>query len=359
MDYIAILKRAFHITFKYRALWLFGILLAIFSGDRRAPNVWSGNGAESNSAIGKFPVAGNPFSGMDVPLLLAIIFAVLVIVLLLMILAIIVRSVSRAALIGMVWQVEDTAAVTVKDGWHTGWSRRAWRIFLINVIVGVPLVLVALITLALAASPLTLLLIDNSFAPLAILLTVLFVVLWIFLLIPISIIVSPFLELSWRFAALEETGAIESLRRTVTLIRQRWKDVAIATAVMIGVGFAVAIVMFAAIILLILLGVMIGAVPALAAYLLTQEPMAALLAGVPVFLVMVILPAIFISGLTMVYQSTAWTLIFREIQSGAKTPETPDKLPETSASADQPLETISGTVIMDGDDKSPAPENAD
>ena len=51
MDYIAIFKRAFKLTIKYRALWLFGFFLALCSGSS------GGNGNFSS------PGSGGEFDG--------------------------------------------------------------------------------------------------------------------------------------------------------------------------------------------------------------------------------------------------------------------------------------------------------
>ena len=314
MDYVALLKRAYHITIKYRALWLFGILLAIFGGGRGGGNFGGGGGpgAEGDFSGGNVPLH-NPFAGIDPVVLTAVIAVVILIVLVMMVVAIVIRSVSRAALIGMVAKIETGDTVTVKDGWRIGWSARAWRIFLINLLVGVPLAILAIVTLLFAISPLALMAVDNSLAPLAIVLTVMFVIVWALVLMAISVVLSPVLELSWRYTTLRETGVIESLRQAVALVRQRLKDVALSVLVMIGVNIGAAIATFAVVILLLIFGVLGGGIPALVGYLLTNEPLVAVLAGVPLFLLIFIVPLLFFSGLVVVYQSTMWTLIFNEL----------------------------------------------
>lgn len=349
MDYVALLKRAFHITIKYRALWLFGILLAIFGGrGGRFGNYGGGSGAESDFSGGNAPIH-NPFAGMDPAVLITVMLAVVLLVLFLVAVAVVIRSVSRAALIGMVAKIEDGETVTVKSGWRIGWSGRAWRIFLINVLVGVPLAILAIITLLFAASPLVLMVVDNSLTAPAIVMTVLFIIIWALIFFAISVVISPIMELSWRYTVLHETGATESLRLALTLARQRLKDVVISVLVMFGVGIATVAVMFVALILLLLFGVLGGGIPALAGYLITQEPMVALLAGLPIFLLIVVVPMIFLGGLAAVFQSTMWTLIFNELTAEPAT-DAPESTIEPAAEPSPETEQDSAP----DDDISPA-----
>lgn len=344
MDYLTILKRAFHITRNHRALWLFGILLALFGGGS------GGNGRFSSSGIsgdgGPVPFGDNPFAGIDPSVFLIVGLAVACLVFILVIVSIVARSVARAALIGMVEQVEETDAVTVKDGWRIGWSARAWKIFLINLLVSIPMWAFVLITLAFVISPLTLLFIDQSWMLLAITLTMLFLFGWIILIIPVSLVINSVVELSWRYAVLHTTGARESLRRTFALIKADWKQVGIATLVMIGVGIGIGVALIVTVILLAIVGGIIGAVPAVLGYLLTKEAMVALLAGVPLFLLIVVPLAIGARGIAETYRSTAWTLIFKALEKSAAETDAPEQ-PSSSLGEtpeDVPQETANDTA---------------
>jgi len=342
MDYLAILKRAFHITRKHRALWLFGILLALFGGGSGGGGSRFSSGGDIGGMSGDgVPFGGNPFAGIDPSVFLMVGLALACLVFVLVIVSIVVRSVARAALIGMVEQVEETDAVTVKDGWRIGWSARAWKIFLINLLVGIPMLAFVLITLAFAASPLTLLFIDQSWLPVAVMLTLLFIIGWALVILLVSVLLNPVLELSWRYAVLYRTGARESLRRTFALIKTDWKRVGVSTLVMIGVGIGIGVVLIVTMILLVIVGGIIGAIPAVLGYLLTKETMVALLAGVPLFLLIVIPLVIGASGITETYRSTAWTLIFKALEKPAAETGAPELLSLSSEATpeDAPPET--------------------
>ncbi len=99
MDYGKILARAFEITRKYRALWLFGILAALFSGGNSF-NVgnWvggGGNGGGGGDGSDVFPILPTGFWEM----FSIIILVALCVFLILFLLSIALRFISRAALI--------------------------------------------------------------------------------------------------------------------------------------------------------------------------------------------------------------------------------------------------------------------
>ena len=155
MNHIDLLKRAFKITWRYRALWVFGFFLALCGGG-------GGGGGGSN-----FNFSGNrsDFDGFgnipDVPpidtsLIIALVIGLILFIIVLIVLSVIVQVVTRTALIGMVRQIVETEAVTITDGWHLGWSKEAWRLFLLGLVIGIPVAIVAIILILLAFSPLLL-----------------------------------------------------------------------------------------------------------------------------------------------------------------------------------------------------------
>lgn len=314
MNYVETLKRAFRITIKYRALWLFGFLLALCGGGGGG----GGNGGGGTpSGNGKTPWdnGDNPFKNFNMPHLdqgtiIGLIAAAILLVLILAVVGVIVRSVSRAALIGMVEQTERTGAVTVKDGWRIGWSAKAWRVFLLNLAISIPMVIIILVTLAMVASPLLLGLAGKEFLVVGALMAVGLLLLWILAIIVVGILLTPFMELGWRYTVLQEKGVIDSLKAAYSLIRRNLKDVGITVLLLVGVGIAWAMASIILVIIILLLAVLIGGIPGLVGYMLTQNVAVALIAGVPLFLIVLIIPLTFVSGLYLIFQSAVWTLVF-------------------------------------------------
>ena len=73
------------------------------------------------------------------------------------------------------------------------------------------------------------------------------------------------------------------------------------------------------VILLLLAGGVVGGLPGAAAWFLAQQLnfsapwVAGLVVGLPIFLIILILPLLFLGGLVEVYKSTTWTLTYREM----------------------------------------------
>ncbi|MBN1219447.1 MAG: hypothetical protein JXM69_11000 [Anaerolineae bacterium] len=351
MDYMALIKRAFQITIKYRALWIFGFFLALCSA--------SGSGGGGSGGGGGTPPptgegGGNGFEGVELLfeslltstniwlIIGGIVAAVLCLILILIVIGVIVRAVTRTSLIGMVDQIEETGDVTIKEGWRIGWSKRAWRIFLIGLIIGVPLAVIFITLLLVALSPLLLIFLENTaLTVLGIVATIGLFLLWILAVIIVGIVVSPFQELAWRYTVIREMGAIESLKASYALIRQNLKEVAIVVLLLIGVGIGWAVVSIILSLIVVLLALVVGVIPGLLAYLVTQTWWMGVLVGGLLFMVMMILPLTFAQGLYLIFQSTLWTLSFREwtltgrlsIESGL-TGETTDE-----SEANHPAET--------------------
>ncbi|RME96745.1 MAG: hypothetical protein D6768_21220, partial [Chloroflexi bacterium] len=141
MNHTDILKQAAAITWRYRALWLFGFLLALCGGSGGGGNFNFSMPGDSGSEFGGSPVPPE-LMNLDPGTIFAIVAAFICLILLLVLVGMVVQVVSRTALMGMVRQITLTEAVTVRDGWNFGWSRRAWRLFLVGLIIGIPLAIV-------------------------------------------------------------------------------------------------------------------------------------------------------------------------------------------------------------------------
>jgi hypothetical protein len=312
MDYSKILKRAFEITRKYRALWLFGILFALFGG---------GGGGNFNF---NFPSGGDRGTGDFVPpslrqitqeMILVIVGVVACVAIIWILLSIILRFVSRGALIGLVRELETNQTTpTVRRGFDIGFSR-FWSLLGIGLIVNIPLFIVSVGIVLMAIVPLI-----ASIVPLASLgsgrapselialgifgiigSTALLCCVALFLML-IGLVIHPFYEFFVRECVIRKRGAMDSIREGYRIVRAKLKDVAVLYIILIGIGIGFGIVMIP--VTLVLIGIPVGAavLVGIVANSITPAIVVGLVIGIPMLLVL-----LYISGLYRTFESTVWT----------------------------------------------------
>jgi hypothetical protein len=317
MDHIRIVKRAFEITRSYRALWLFGILVALTSGGSFNGSSGGGDGGTGPSSFPRPDIPPDVLTGI---LITAALFGLIII--LLSVVFIIARYVAETALIRMVDRHEATGErVSVRQGFRLGWSRAALRMFGLDFLVGLVGLLGFLLLVLVAASPLLVWLTDST--PARVLGTVVAVALGvvvIFLAILVSIAVSLLAEFWHRALVLEDRGIRSALRRGWQLLRQRLGDVLVMGLILFGLGLAWMLVLVPVFFLLLAVAAVSGGLPGLLVYaigsLVAQGAapwVAALIVAVPIFIVILAVPLAVLGGLQRTFLSSTWTLTFREL----------------------------------------------
>jgi hypothetical protein len=319
MDHIRILKRAFSITTAYRALWVFGILLALTTGGNFSGSSSGGDGGGN----GEGPSIDWPVISPEV--LSSLIVAGIIVLCIAAVLAVaaaIARYVSETALLRMVDQHEATGVkVGVRQGFRLGWSRVAFRLFLLDLVLGLTTLIAFLLLILVAASPLLVWLTDST--PLRILGSVLAGALGlivIFAAIVTGIALSLLLQLWRRAVVLEDLGVNAAVRRGWQLLRQRLGDVVVMGLILFALGLAWSILLIPVFVLLLAVAAIGGGLPALLAYgivgLMTQGAapwIAAAVVGVPIFIVVMFIPLTVLSGWKQTFESSTWTLTYREL----------------------------------------------
>jgi len=360
MDPVKILKRAWHILWSYRALWVFGLILALtaagssggsgnngvrFSGDNRTqrydaplPENWReeiGKAfAEAGKEISRVFEDGLPALGISKGELTALLWIGAIFLLVMMAIGImmaVARYVSETAVIRMVDEYEATdTKMSVRQGFRIGWSRTSWRLFLINLIVSIP-VFVLLAVMAVAGFMIYRMVASgNDTLAAAGLISVIGVVfLFIFVVVIVSIFLGLLRHFFWRACALEDLGVGESLRRGFAMVRENWKNVGLMWLIMIGLGIAWAIVSVIAVVLTIpivllttVAAVAIAAIPGLllvgffSLFLSGYLPwIAGGLFIAPLFFTLAFSPWVLLTAWQQIYTSTVWTLTYREIKA--------------------------------------------
>jgi hypothetical protein len=342
MDYAKLLTRAFEITRKYRALWLFGILLALFGGNGRSSFNVPSNGGSSGTGTNNFnPTFPDlPRFNQEMILTLVVVFACIAIVWIL--LSIILRFTSRGALIGLVNELEASGTPpTVKHGFDLGFHR-FWSLLGIGVTINLPITILALILLVLAAAPIVAAIpqlsqmTHSSNLPATVWAAIggaiVLVCCVAIVMAAVSFVVHPFYQFITRTCVIKQRGVMDSLSEGYRVVMANKGKVALLYLVTIGVGIAFGIAMIP--VALILLGIPAGI--GIGVYVATKAIETALivggLIGIPMLVVL-----LWISGMYQVFESTFWTEGFLELTkpqepSPAPTP-TPTPAAEPSPSA--------------------------
>jgi len=353
MDPIKILRRAWYILWSYRALWVFGLVLALAAG--------SSSGSGGNNNVQWREEANNPpptpqsmqeafrdfqrelnrlfeqgiphmnITGRDLSTFLWVVGAFIAVMLIAGIVVAIARYVSETAVIRMVDEYEGSGnKMTVRQGFRIGWSRTAWRLFLINLIVSLPAI--ALVLVLLIAGVVIYFAVVNgnaNFAAFSVVSSIALVFITIFVVVVLTILLHLLRNFFWRICVLENASVRESLQRGFAMVLENWKNVGLMWLVMIGLGilWAIAsIILFIITIPLVVVTAVVAALVAAAPYLLLVGAFSLLLNGIlpwiaaglfvaPLFFTIAFSPWLLLGSWQTVYTSTVWTLTYREIKA--------------------------------------------
>jgi hypothetical protein len=361
MDNMKVLKRAWYIVWNYRTLWIFGFILALTVGGTTTGRLGSNSGYSYNTdrniqenismpswvgqpfespqafvealrsigytvseAIDSQPEIGTLITFLVVFFILMIFFGVGVKIL---------GYVSETAVIRMVDEFETTSQkVSFKQGFRYGWSRTSWRLFLIDlIIVSLPtLVFISILGLLVWGG---VSLGINIGTTQGWVFSVVFLVGLVFLTVLLFsfyfMIVNLVRNFIVRACALEQVDVRTALKNGFSMVRSNWKGVGLFWLILIGLGFAWAIVSFILLILLIpffvvsfILATLVAGLPGLlvggfsSIFLSGYWPVVVgILFGLPLFIPLAGSPILFFEGLAQLFRSVSWTLVYRELKT--------------------------------------------
>lgn len=355
MNHVQILKRSWTITWKYRALWVLGFLLALTSGGGGG----SGGGSNSNVQVGdnnhfdfgdwsQLPAgladlmrsieAGlrNFFRPDNMSTVIGVVVGIVILSIALAVLFTIIRYVSEAGIIRMVNRYESTEEkVSWRQGWRMGWSRSAFRLFLIDLVVYLPVVLGLMVLFGCAALPVIIgsVAAEDLSVP-GLVATIGIVLLAVFLIFALTVILGLFMELAHREAVLNDGGVFASIRTGWNLMRAHLKDIFILWLIMVGIQIGVGIASIPLFLLVVLIAVLLGGGVGAGLYFLLDAVATGVAAwgwgigvGVGLFILLLILIFSFLTGLFLVYRSSVWTLAYRDVTSPVQAAVIPSVAP--------------------------------
>jgi len=343
MDHGKVLKRAWEILWRYRMLWVFGVIVALCAaGTGPNPNYQFGGGGDGNNGanvapwLGEYPWRGVPPAEVMPEILaavtavagviLAVIVALCCLAVVFTIAKVIFLYVGETALIRMVDEYEETGEKRrFRQGFRLGWSRTALRLFIIDLLTRVPALVLGLLLFMLVAGIIGLFVLLQDGVVLKIIGAVAGIGFGFLLglaMILLGLAISLVRPLIFRVCALEERGVIDSFRVGFDFIKAHLGDTAIMWLIMIGlqIGWTIAMIPVV-LILLVVGGVLAGAaglfVGGLTA-LITEGALPWILGfgvGIPLFILIMASPLVFLGGLAEVFKSSVWTLTYRELRA--------------------------------------------
>jgi hypothetical protein len=328
MNHINILKRALNITVNYRALWIFGMLLALTTGSGNGGNGNMSGSSGNNGSNGNTDFSWhNPFDEFSEPsaevvnMWIGIAIGLACLVLVLIVIGSIARYVSETALIRMVNEGENSGnQLTIREGFRLGWSRAAWKMFLMDFLTSLAFLVAFLVVLAIAGLPFLVWLTENT--PLQVIGSIIgggLLLLVIFAAILAGLALTLVIYFARRVCALEDLGVRDSLRRGYEIVKGRLGDIFMMGVIMFGLGLVWALVVIPVFLAIVVLAALVAGLPALLAgsiagfFTTGHTPwIVAAIVGGPIFLILVILPSTLIGGWQNVFSSATWTLTYRE-----------------------------------------------
>ncbi|NOR82648.1 MAG: hypothetical protein GQ526_04060 [Ardenticatenales bacterium] len=347
MNYTNILKRAWHNVLNYRALWTFGIILALvtfswgtaaFLGRDdesggisivRGPSETFGEALERTlqREFAQADRALEEFLARELTLevesnLAAVIAVLLSTAVALYIIGRVARYVSETALIRMVNRQQEVGQQqTIRQGLRLGWSRSAWRLLFIELLVNLVAVAASLLLFALIFSPMPLWIKGSESTVIAgAILTAAIFLLAVLVIFLVIVFVSLLKIFSRRACAIEGLGVTASIYRGYALLSQNLKRILPLGLVMFAVNASWPALSGLILIMLFGVGILLGGLPALLVNWLVGlvaagETAVFIAAAIGVIILILILaaPLAWLGGMRRVFLSSMWTLTYREL----------------------------------------------
>jgi hypothetical protein len=361
MDHVKVLKRSWEILWRYRALWVFGVIVVLCAAGASGNPSFPQGGGNGHQQAGALPWSGEWQQWQGEPLaeivpqimgiwatvagvILAIIAALCCLAIIVTIARLIFLYIGETALIRMVDDYEQTGEKKgVRQGFRLGWSRTALRLFIIDLLTRIPAFITAFLLLLLGAGLFGLFVFLRD----GVILKIIGVVAGIgvgFLVILAAIVlalaISVVRPLIFRVCALEERGVIESIRVGFDFIRAHLGDTLIMWLIMVGLHIGLIIVMIPVVLFLVLVGAVLGGLAGLTVGGLSSLVfegaipwIAGFLVGIPLFILIMAAPLVFLGGLAQVYKSSVWTLTYRELRALEGLKGNSGELPDPTESA--------------------------
>jgi hypothetical protein len=221
----------------------------------------------------------------------------------------------QAALYRMVDQIEVTGqSPTWKEGFRLGWSDRTFRLWLMELLVGIALFLGALLLMLPAMSPLLLLFSDNEgLSAFGGILAAFLGVLAFLVLLFAGAVIGGLKQFWGREIVLADRSVGEAFATGFRLVQRNFRDVFLMWLLLLGIGLLFGLLLIPVGFMVLLIAAGVGASIGWLMHLITGSVGWAIAFGMPPFLLLTIVPFALIGGLYATFDSAAWTLAYREV----------------------------------------------
>ena len=352
MNTVKIFQNSWSLMLRYKALWIFGVILALTTISFGSA-IWlrdTENRPERTlvnweiSAMDQAWIKEN--FGLDLPLsytlevkdlqvrlddlsistmessrLLNIVITMMAVLLTLFVITLVLRYIAETALIIMVNDQQKSNQVhSLREGWSLGFSFAALKLFLIDLVVYALLLMLtpllflpALlpVVIVINASPIAVSLGLLLMTSLTLLSLAALIVMWIAGLIS--------LQLARRASCLDGLGVLASIWRGLRLMRAQLGGVGVTWLVIVGLDLVYPLLVAPVAILLAAVSLAVSGLSALILGSLLALVLAkttawtiAIIAGVVLLVLAVVIPMTLLGGMREVFKSSAWTLTFSE-----------------------------------------------
>jgi hypothetical protein len=320
LDYEKILKRAWEITKTYKVLWIFGMALAVFSGGSFN---FSGGGGDSGGLdlpetppMEKLPQETSQVLGAytdsivevftNIPIGIWIVLAVSILLALFSVIALafFIRNWAKGALIASIHDTQDQKPITLRTGSLHGLAV-VKRFIILRIIPW--MLLFGMISVLLILTVIVALNLSGTIRTVSLLLLIL-----INLLIGLIGVVVTTLTviLAEQLVVRQNLTSRQALKKGFQLTKKYLGNMIGMGAINLGIGCAFGCATIIVILLLVAIIIFAFAIKKEVGYV------AAVIAGIPILAF--ILLSILIRGIYMVFNTSTWTLLAREIETKEK-----------------------------------------
>lgn len=300
MNYGDILTRAWQITWKYKVLWIFGILAGCGSSNGNA-NGNSGNASYTQNADALPPEVIRFFErSLEFLKRPEVIIGLAIAFLLFITITVFLSNIGRIALINGTYQAEQGAEKLAFGELFRAGVARFWRFFGMNLLVSLPFIIAILALVGVGAGAV---MATNGGMGEEILLAIIPLICVLFCIIFIvSIAIGIFIQQAQNAMLVEDLGIIDSLKRGWQVLKNNLGHIILMALILFIIGAVAGFV--------IALPIMIIVVPAIFSFALGQAESFRPLIIMGLCLVAYMPVAIVIDGILTTYIQASWTLTY-------------------------------------------------